>query len=106
MALVERDHPGAASASTREYPDQDDRRQRAPRLSGAARGAEYGVRTGPVSVDLAAVRERKRAMVAGAPRASDHAATPQHLTLCCCSTRSWNVASCITRRYWWVALIV
>jgi pyruvate/2-oxoglutarate dehydrogenase complex dihydrolipoamide dehydrogenase (E3) component len=31
----------------------------------ARRGAEYGVRTGPVSVDLAAVRERKRAMVAG-----------------------------------------
>src|SRR6202042_2785843 len=30
------------------------------------RGAEYGVRTGPVSVDLTAVRERKRAMVAGA----------------------------------------
>src|ERR1700730_5614356 len=30
------------------------------------RAAEYGVRTGPVSVDLAAVRERKRAMVAGA----------------------------------------
>ncbi|WP_030901259.1 mercuric reductase [Streptomyces sp. NRRL F-5126] len=32
----------------------------------ARRGAEYGVRTGPVSVDLAAVRERKRAMVTGA----------------------------------------
>src|ERR1700754_3432884 len=32
----------------------------------AGRAAEYGVRTGPVSVDLAAVRERKRAMVAGA----------------------------------------
>ena len=32
----------------------------------ARRGAEYGVRTGPVSVDLAAVRERKRSMVAGA----------------------------------------
>jgi pyruvate/2-oxoglutarate dehydrogenase complex dihydrolipoamide dehydrogenase (E3) component len=32
----------------------------------ARRGAEYGVRVGPVSVDLAAVRERKRAMVAGA----------------------------------------
>src|ERR1700743_2232764 len=30
------------------------------------RGAEYGVRTGPVSVDLAAVRERKRAIVGGA----------------------------------------
>src|ERR1700761_5025893 len=32
----------------------------------ARRGAEYGVSIGPVSVDLAAVRERKRAMVAGA----------------------------------------
>src|SRR5467141_2987016 len=32
----------------------------------ARRGVEYGVRTGPVTVDLAAVRERKRAMVAGA----------------------------------------
>ena len=32
----------------------------------ARRGAEYGVRTGPVQVDLAAVRQRKRAMVAGA----------------------------------------
>ncbi|MET9359040.1 mercuric reductase [Streptomyces sp. NPDC006617] len=32
----------------------------------ARRGAEYGVRTGTVSVDLADVRERKRAMVAGA----------------------------------------
>jgi pyruvate/2-oxoglutarate dehydrogenase complex dihydrolipoamide dehydrogenase (E3) component len=32
----------------------------------ARRGAEYGVRTGPVSVDLAAVRERKRSMVSGA----------------------------------------
>ena len=32
----------------------------------ARRAAEFGVRTGPVSVDLAAVRERKRAMVAGA----------------------------------------
>jgi len=32
----------------------------------ARRAGEYGVRTGPVSVDLAAVRERKQAMVAGA----------------------------------------
>src|SRR6201987_771301 len=32
----------------------------------ARRGAEYGVRIGPVSGDMAAVRERKRAMVAGA----------------------------------------
>jgi pyruvate/2-oxoglutarate dehydrogenase complex dihydrolipoamide dehydrogenase (E3) component len=32
----------------------------------ARRSAEYGVNTGPVSVDLAAVRDRKRAMVVGA----------------------------------------
>ena len=32
----------------------------------ARRGAEYGVRTGPISVDLRAVRERKQAMVEGA----------------------------------------
>jgi len=32
----------------------------------ARRAGEYGVRLGPVSVDLAAVRERKRNMVAGA----------------------------------------
>ena len=32
----------------------------------ARRGAEYGVRTGPVSVDLQAVRERKQGMVEGA----------------------------------------
>jgi pyruvate/2-oxoglutarate dehydrogenase complex dihydrolipoamide dehydrogenase (E3) component len=32
----------------------------------ARRGAEYGVHVGPVSVDLAAVRERKRSMVDGA----------------------------------------
>lgn len=32
----------------------------------ARRAAEYVVRIGPVSVDLAAVRERKRAVVAGA----------------------------------------
>jgi pyruvate/2-oxoglutarate dehydrogenase complex dihydrolipoamide dehydrogenase (E3) component len=30
----------------------------------ARRAADYGLRTGPVAVDLAAVRERKRAMVA------------------------------------------
>jgi choline dehydrogenase-like flavoprotein len=53
----------------------------------ARRAAEYGVRTGPVSVDLAAVRERKRAMVgelrepagAGRPRA-DRGRGPLHWT--------------------------
>ena len=32
----------------------------------AKRGAEYGVRTGPISIDLHAVRERKQVMVEGA----------------------------------------
>src|SRR5262249_28837811 len=32
----------------------------------AERGAEYGVRTGPISVDLQAVRKRKQGMVEGA----------------------------------------
>src|SRR5256886_10046343 len=32
----------------------------------ARRGAEYGVRTGPVSVDLQAVRKRKQGMMEGA----------------------------------------
>jgi pyruvate/2-oxoglutarate dehydrogenase complex dihydrolipoamide dehydrogenase (E3) component len=32
----------------------------------AKRGAEYGVRTGPISVDLQGVRKRKQAMVEGA----------------------------------------
>src|ERR1700758_3898463 len=32
----------------------------------AKRGAEYGVRTGPISVDLQAVRKRKQNMVEGA----------------------------------------
>jgi pyruvate/2-oxoglutarate dehydrogenase complex dihydrolipoamide dehydrogenase (E3) component len=39
------------------HPDQDDGCQRALAYQ-ARRGAEYGVRIGPVSVDLAAVRER------------------------------------------------
>jgi hypothetical protein len=38
----------------------------------ARRGAEYGVRTGPISVDLQAVRKRKQEMVA--PSASHHRA--------------------------------
>src|SRR5215813_8558375 len=32
----------------------------------AKRGGEYGVRTGPISVDLQAVRKRKQAMIEGA----------------------------------------
>ena len=42
----------------------------------AHRAGEYGVRTGPVSVDLAAVRERKQAMVAGARQNFASSLTP------------------------------
>lgn len=47
----------------------------------ARRAAEYGVRIGPVSVDLAAVRERKRAMVAGARQNYAGRLTPDGLDL-------------------------
>src|ERR1700739_5064407 len=47
----------------------------------ARRGAEYGVQLGPVSVDLAAVRERKRAMVAGARQNYASRLTPDGLDL-------------------------
>src|SRR6202020_1242870 len=38
----------------------------------ARRGADYGVRTGPVSVDLARVRQRKRDIVASFRGGSEH----------------------------------
>ena len=65
VALVERDHLGGVCVNTGCTPTKT--MVASARLAyQARRGAEYGVRTGPVSVDLAAVRERKRAMVAGA----------------------------------------
>lgn len=47
----------------------------------ARRAAQYGVRTGPVSVDLTAVRERKRAMVTGARENYAGRLTPEGLDL-------------------------
>jgi pyruvate/2-oxoglutarate dehydrogenase complex dihydrolipoamide dehydrogenase (E3) component len=47
----------------------------------ARRAAQYGVRTGPVSVDLTAVRERKRAMVTGARENYAGRLTPDGLDL-------------------------
>jgi pyruvate/2-oxoglutarate dehydrogenase complex dihydrolipoamide dehydrogenase (E3) component len=65
VALVERDQLGGVCVNRGCTPTKT--MVASARLAYLARrGAEYGVRTGPVSVDLAAVRERKRAMVAGA----------------------------------------
>jgi pyruvate/2-oxoglutarate dehydrogenase complex dihydrolipoamide dehydrogenase (E3) component len=65
VALVERDQLGGVCVNTGCTPTKT--MVASARLAyQARRGAEYGVRTGPLSVDLAAVRERKRAMVAGA----------------------------------------
>jgi pyruvate/2-oxoglutarate dehydrogenase complex dihydrolipoamide dehydrogenase (E3) component len=65
VALVERDQLGGVCVNRGCTPTKT--MVASARLAyQAARGAEYGVRIGPVSVDLAAVRERKRAMVAGA----------------------------------------
>ena len=65
VALIERDQLGGVCVNTGCTPTKT--MVASARLAyQARRGAEFGVRTGPVSVDLAAVRERKRAMVAGA----------------------------------------
>jgi pyruvate/2-oxoglutarate dehydrogenase complex dihydrolipoamide dehydrogenase (E3) component len=65
VALVERGHLGGVCVNSGCTPTKT--MVASARLAyQARRGAEYGVRIGPVSVDLAAVRERKRAMVAGA----------------------------------------
>jgi pyruvate/2-oxoglutarate dehydrogenase complex dihydrolipoamide dehydrogenase (E3) component len=65
VALVERDQLGGVCVNTGCTPTKT--MVASARLADQAlRGAEYGVRIGRVSVDLAAVRERKRAMVAAA----------------------------------------
>jgi pyruvate/2-oxoglutarate dehydrogenase complex dihydrolipoamide dehydrogenase (E3) component len=65
VALVERDHLGGVCVNTGCTPTKT--MVASARLAYQARtSAEFGVRVGPVSVDMAAVRERKRAMVAGA----------------------------------------
>lgn len=65
VALVERGQIGGVCVNTGCTPTKT--MVASARLAHQARrGAEYGVRIGSVSVDLAAVRERKRAMVAGA----------------------------------------
>src|ERR1700743_2994788 len=65
VALVERGRLGGVCVNTGCTPTKT--MVASARLAyQARRGAENGVQLGPVSVDLAAVRERKRAMVAGA----------------------------------------
>jgi pyruvate/2-oxoglutarate dehydrogenase complex dihydrolipoamide dehydrogenase (E3) component len=65
VALVERGQLGGVCVNTGCTPTKT--MLASARLAyQARRGAQYGVRVGPVSVDLAAVRERKRAMVVGA----------------------------------------
>jgi pyruvate/2-oxoglutarate dehydrogenase complex dihydrolipoamide dehydrogenase (E3) component len=65
VALVERDQLGGVCVNNGCTPTKT--MVASARIAQQARrGIEFGVRTGPVSVDLAAVRERKRAMVAGA----------------------------------------
>ena len=63
VALVEREHVGGTCVNEGCTPTKT--MVASARVAYLARrGADYGVRVGPVSVDLAAVRERKRAMVA------------------------------------------
>ncbi|NMO54273.1 mercuric reductase [Actinoplanes sp. TBRC 11911] len=65
VALIERDQLGGVCVNTGCTPTKT--MVASARIAyQARRGAEFGVRTGAVSVDLAAVRERKRFMVAGA----------------------------------------
>ena len=65
VALVERDQLGGVCVNSGCTPTKT--MVASARLAyQARRGAEYGLRIGPVSVDLGAVRERKRAIVAGA----------------------------------------
>ena len=65
VALVERGHVGGVCVNTGCTPTKT-MIASARMAYQARRGAEYGVLTGPVSVDLGVVRERKRAMIAGA----------------------------------------
>ncbi len=65
VALIERDQLGGVCVNTGCTPTKT--MVASARLAyQARRAAEFGVRVGQVSVDLDAVRERKRAMVAGA----------------------------------------
>ncbi|EFH89826.1 mercuric reductase [Ktedonobacter racemifer] len=65
VALIERDHMGGVCVNVGCTPTKT--MVASARLAyQARRGAEYGVHTGPISVDLQAVRQRKQGMVEGA----------------------------------------
>ncbi len=65
VALVERDHLGGTCVNVGCTPTKT--MVASARVAHLARrGADYGVRTGPISVDLPTVRERKQAIVEGA----------------------------------------
>ncbi len=67
VALVERDHVGGTCINVGCTPTKT-MVASARVASLARRGADYGVHTGPVSVDLRVVRQRKQGIVQGAPR--------------------------------------
>ena len=65
VALIERGHLGGVCVNSGCTPTKT--MVASARVARQARrGADYGLRIGPVAVDMAAVRERKRAMIAGA----------------------------------------
>src|SRR5215470_6056655 len=67
VALIERDHVGGTCINVGCTPTKT--MVASARLAYLARrGAEYGVHTGPIAVDLQAVRQRKQGIVAGARR--------------------------------------
>jgi len=62
MALIEREHIGGTCVNVGCTPTKT--MVASARVAHLARrGADYGVRTGPISVDMSVVRERKRAVV-------------------------------------------
>jgi pyruvate/2-oxoglutarate dehydrogenase complex dihydrolipoamide dehydrogenase (E3) component len=80
VALIERGHLGGVCVNTGCTPTKT--MVASARLAyQARRGAEYGLNIGDVSVDLAAVLERKRAMVAGARQNYASRLTQDGLTL-------------------------
>src|SRR5260370_6977235 len=65
VALIERDHIGGVCVNVGCTPTKT--MVASARVAYLARrGADYGVHTGPVSVDLRAVRQRKQGIVEGA----------------------------------------
>src|SRR5215475_13028267 len=74
VALIERDHIGGVCVNVGCTPTKT--MVASARVAYLARkGAEYGVHTGPISVELQAVRKRKQGMVEGARRAYESGLT-------------------------------